>query len=109
MMNSILAGILIGGAICILNIRWLRFFVNSILLNMKNVRGAQVLTYISFIFRYFVIAGILYLAVISRVANILAIVTGFSVALFSIILIFFVQSKKGVNPVRDKYLNGANL
>ncbi|HAP66981.1 MAG TPA: hypothetical protein DCQ99_04030 [Nitrospinae bacterium] len=97
MMNSVLLGVLLGATICIMNIKWLRFFVNGILLNMKNIKGAQRLTYISFIFRYLVIAGILYLAVISHVADMLAIVTGFSAALFSVVLIFFIQSKRGIN------------
>jgi hypothetical protein len=96
-MNSILLGILLGAAICIANIKWLRFFVNGIILNMKSIKGAQALTYISFIFRYLVITVILYLAVISRAVNLIAILTGFTVTLFSIVLIFFIQSKKGAN------------
>lgn len=97
MTNSILLGILLGAAVCILNIRWLRFFVDYILVNVKSVRNAKALTYITFIFRYIVITGILYFASKSHTINLIAFMSGFTVALFSAVAVWLMQSKKEID------------
>lgn len=94
MTNSILLGILLGAAVCILNIRWLRFFVDYILVKVKSIRNAKVLTYITFIFRYIVIIGILYFASKSHTINLIAFMAGFTIVLFSAVAVWLIQSKK---------------
>lgn len=94
MTNSILLGILLGAAVCILNIRWLRFFVDYILVNVKSVRNAKALTNITFIFRYIVITGILYFASKSHTISLIAFMAGFTIVLFSAVAVWLIQSKK---------------
>ena len=94
-MGSILAGILLGGAICILNIKGLTFFVKYILLDMKNVRKAKAVAF-TVLFRYLLITGILYLSVKSHFVNIVAFIIGFSIVLFSAIAILLRQYRKDV-------------
>lgn len=94
-MGSILAGILLGGAICILNIKGLNLFVKYILLDMKNVRKAKAVVF-TVLFRYLLIAGILYLSVKSHFVNIVAFIIGFSIVLFLEITILLRQYRKDV-------------
>ncbi|MBI5747973.1 MAG: ATP synthase subunit I [Nitrospinae bacterium] len=94
MTNSILLGILLGAAVCILNIRWLRFFVDYILINVKSVRNAKALTYITFFFRYIVIIGILYFTLKSHTINLIAFMAGFTIVLFSAVAVWLIHSKK---------------
>lgn len=97
MVNSISAGILLGAAICFLNIRWLGFFANNILRDMKNVRTAKVLTYATFIFRYLIITAILYVAAKSQAVNLMAFLGGFTAFLFSTVAMWLIQGKGGEN------------
>ncbi len=97
MTGSIFAGILLGGAICFLNIRWLKFFINGILLNMSDIKRAKALTYVTFLFRYLIIAGILYISAKSNAVNMIAVIIGFSAALFSYIVMLSRHKKMEVN------------
>lgn len=96
MTNSVVIGILLGGAICFLNIRWLKFFINGILLNMTDVKRARALIYVTFIFRYLIIAGILYISAKSNAVNMMAVMIGFSAALFSYIIMLLRDDKREV-------------
>ena len=94
-MGSILAGILLGGTICILNIKGLNFIVKYLLLDIKNVRKAKTVAF-TVLFRYLLIAGVLYLSVKSHFVNIVAFIIGFSIVLFSEIAILMRQYRKDV-------------
>jgi hypothetical protein len=96
MMNDIVLGILLGGAICFLNIRWLKFFINSILLDVMDVKKAKALTYAAFLFRYLIIACVLYISAKSNAINMPAVIIGFSAALFSYIAILLRRNKMEV-------------
>ncbi|MBI3599920.1 MAG: ATP synthase subunit I [Nitrospinae bacterium] len=93
---DLLTGILLGGAICFLNIRWLKFFIKGILLNVTDVKKAKALTYATFLFRYLIIAGILYISAKSNAVNMMAVIIGFSAALFSYIMMLLRHNKMEV-------------
>jgi hypothetical protein len=96
MLSDILFGSLLGGIICFLNIKSLRYFTNRILIEAKDVRKAKGKTYMIFIFifRYLIITGVLYLAVKSRSVNLVAFIIGFSLILFSSVVTLFTHIKE---------------
>lgn len=96
MLSSILIGILLGGIICGLNIKWLKFYINGVLLNMQNTKRVKVLTYLTFIFRYIIIGGILYLAVKSGVVSLISLIIGFTAVLFLSIAFILIRNKKEI-------------
>ncbi len=80
------AGVLTGGLICILNFRWLKFFIKRVLF-CGDANRAKSMARVNYTLRYLAVGVIVYSVFRERLVNIPATLVGLSVVYLAIITV----------------------